>query len=650
MIRAFQWDLGRQVERLDWLLAQLPRYAAWGYQEVYLHLEDAVAFPSFPGVARADAYSLAQFRQLVDAATAVGIGVVPIVNLLGHTQYLIKDPALRPLNELVTEDGTPQDKGQLCPVHPRTLEVADRLIGDMAPFATAGRLHVGLDESFLLGRHPLSKKEIAEIGLAAHFAAYVCRLEGLVSKRGLTLGIWGDMLALLPEAIPLLPRGICVYDWYYYPFASLPKMELYNFRPYDLVPALAAIGASYWGCGMNGAFRHEPLPLFGDRLTNLRSWWRRCETSGAEGFLSCSWEPNRLALDLTAAVDAAAASLWLDPDIDDAPGLLAKGLERAFELPAAQARALARLAIACDERPFSGYTRWEINQRWDTTSTHDGIARFIRETTFYTRALSTADLPRAFEESLRFRLYVAKRDVFVRQAVGTVYRLRRLLAKRGPRDPSLLEEIDRLRETVVGFAGEIERGCAAAQALWGLSRDPLVQGPNELLLRADLGRQQSLLAWIDAVRQDAERLGAGSPVCGPWQLHFGVILIEPALQKIVVEEEVAPGQWRSLHERFTIEFRSSAARRTTALRLEWSVPLERLDRPLRIAVRGLGRVAITSVEATNGLYRLLPDVGGGRERAVIGTEAPDHGFPVLDWTRNTGGLPLTFTPGRKRPL
>ena len=52
MIRAFQWDLARQTEREDWLAKQLPRYAEWGYQEVYLHLEDAVEFPSLPGVAR----------------------------------------------------------------------------------------------------------------------------------------------------------------------------------------------------------------------------------------------------------------------------------------------------------------------------------------------------------------------------------------------------------------------------------------------------------------------------------------------------------------------------------------------------------------------------------------------------------------------
>ena len=70
MIAAFQWDLARQVERLDWLLAQLPRYADWGYRELYLHLEDALEFPSLPGVARRDAYSQRQFARLVGEASA----------------------------------------------------------------------------------------------------------------------------------------------------------------------------------------------------------------------------------------------------------------------------------------------------------------------------------------------------------------------------------------------------------------------------------------------------------------------------------------------------------------------------------------------------------------------------------------------------
>lgn len=103
MIRAFQWDIARQVERLDWLHAQLPRYADWGYQELYLHLEDAVEYPSFPGIARKDAYRHRDLLKLVKAAETVGIKTVPIVNLLGHTQYLIKTPELRELNELRSE-------------------------------------------------------------------------------------------------------------------------------------------------------------------------------------------------------------------------------------------------------------------------------------------------------------------------------------------------------------------------------------------------------------------------------------------------------------------------------------------------------------------------------------------------------------------
>ena len=55
MIRAFQWDLARQVERLDFLEKLLPHYAKWGFEELYIHLEDAVHYPSLPGVSSCEA-------------------------------------------------------------------------------------------------------------------------------------------------------------------------------------------------------------------------------------------------------------------------------------------------------------------------------------------------------------------------------------------------------------------------------------------------------------------------------------------------------------------------------------------------------------------------------------------------------------------
>jgi hypothetical protein len=645
MIAAFQWDLARQAERLDWLLAQLPRYAGWGYRELYLHLEDAVEYPSLPGVARRGAYSRRQLERLVAEAARVGIGVVPIVNLLGHTQYLIKVPELRDLNELRAPDGSPLARGQVCPLHPRTLEVADLLVRDMAPFCTAGKVHVGLDESFHLGRNPACRAEVAEIGLAAHFGRYVQRLHGVAHSHGLRMGLWADMLALLPDAIAYLPPGVIAYDWYYYPFSRLPRIEIRNFAGYDLAPALRARGVDYWGCPMNGSFRHEPLPVFGERLANIRSWWGRCSAVGAAGMLVTSWEPDRLALEMTTVVDAAAAGLWLEPGTDDAPGMLARGFDRVFS--GSRGRELARDALACDERAFAGHSRWEINGRWDTVLTRRGIARFEAERAFFDRlAARPPGLPRPFRASVDFRRYLAGRDVFVRSAAAAVLALRRLAAKRGPSDPSVARAVAALHGRAQEFVASVAEGGRAARELWRLTRDRRVRGPNERMVEEDAARLRELRLWLRRCAARPALLSTGSPVCGAWQLLFDVVLSEPALQRVLVEARGADGIWRVLHGRMAIEFRAQTARPRTSIRREFSVPVAGPDGALRIAVRGVGRVGVANVELTDGVASLRPIGWPAARQRVIGLRAQRAGFPALDWDRNSGEVALAF--GKKK--
>lgn len=641
MIAAFQWDLARQTERLGWLLRQLPRYADWGYRELYLHLEDAVEYPSLPGVARGDAYSRAQLERLVRGATRAGIAVVPIVNLLGHTQYLIKVPELRDLNELRGPDGSPFPSGQVCPLHPRILEVADALIGDVAPFCTAGKVHVGLDESFSLGRHPLCAAEVAEAGLAAHFGRYVRRLEGVARGRGLRLGMWADMLALLPEAIAHLPPGIIAYDWYYYPFGRLPRIELRNFAQYDLAPALSARGIEYWGCPMNGSFRHEPMPVFGERLANIRDWWGRCGEVGAAGMLITSWEPNRLALEMTTLVDAAAACLWLEPQVDDAPGMLARGFGRVFGARAAGA--LARDALACDGAAFAGYARWEINERWDTCDTRGGASRYRAELALLARLSGrAATLPGPFRASVLFRRYLAERDVFVREAAAAVLMLRRRLSRCGPDDRRVVRGVAALLAAADGFQSCVRAGERAARDLWALSRDRRRTGPNERTVRQDGRRLRLLRRWLARCEADPRQLTTASPLQGAWQLRFDVLLTEPALQRVVVEHRVAGGAWADLHARTMIEFRASAARPRASIRRELSVPVDGPRAALRIAVRGLGRVEIARVELTDGVTCLSPRGWKAASRRTLGRPAPLGGFPDLRWERDAGALDLDF--------
>jgi hypothetical protein len=95
--------------------------------------------PEPPSVARPDAYTRGSSSGWSARRPRAGIGVVPIVNLLGHTQYLIKVPALRELNELRGPTARRSAQGQVCPLHPSTLEVADALLGTFPPSAPPAR-------------------------------------------------------------------------------------------------------------------------------------------------------------------------------------------------------------------------------------------------------------------------------------------------------------------------------------------------------------------------------------------------------------------------------------------------------------------------------------------------------------------------------
>ena len=637
MIRAFQWDLARQVERLDFLQQQLPRYAGWGYQELYLHLEDAVHYPSLPGIGRDDAYSFEQLGELVLNAAKAGIGVVPIINLLGHTQYLIKHPDFRDLNELRDENGRPLEKGQICPLHPRMMEVAETLLRDMAPYCTTGKVHVGLDESFHLGKCPRCREEVTRIGLAAHFAGHVQRLNELCKKHNLQLGLWADMLYFVPEAIPLLPAGIIAYDWYYYPFRKLPRVELYNFAERDLATPLKKKGIQYYGCPMNGAFRYEPMPVFGERLANLRSWWRRCAEVKAEGFLVTSWEAYRLALETTTVVDAAAANLWLLPDADDAVSMLTDGLKRVF--PGQLARPLARQLLEADEKPFCGYARWQINDRWDTFAGNESLKPYETELRFF-RRLAARKMPPAFAASTVFRVYLATRDVFVRKAARDVFKLRRLLGKSARPDAWL--QLKLMKGAAAAFSRELDAGRKAARAMWNLTRDPQSSGQNETILDLDRQRLAAWRDWLKRTMAKSKLVGEPTPVCGSWQLQFWVINFAPAAQKIAVEQQQSDGTWRELAWRYTIEFRAKAARPTTKLRREFTVPVDLPDAPLRIAGRGVGQVAISHVTLTDGVaVRKTIDWS---QRKIIGEPVSTRGLPRLDGQTLAQMMEVDFPP------
>lgn len=663
MKRAFQWDLGRQIERLDFLLRWIPRYADWGYEQIHLYLEDAFDFPSTPGIGRHRALTAKQMDRLTAEATRRGMQVVPIVPLMGHTSYLLKVKALRDLSEKRDPSGNPLAGGQICPLHKDTLKLARNLIRDVQPYCTAGIVHVGLDESFEIGKCPLCRKEVEQVGLGRHFANHAIRLHAICRELGLRMGMWADMLYYVPDAIAMLPKDVIGYDWFYYPFKKLPRVELYNFADVDLTGAMRKAGLDVYGCPNNGSFIHEPLTPFLDRLRNILSWWDYCRRKDAQGMLITSWSPVRTSIELNSYVDAAAASLWLNPGERDPRRMLELGFERVF---GRKGRRHAAIAAAAEKYQYTGYYRWQANNKWSSLATFEPLGPWRAEQQFF-RQLARQQSPAALRESLRMRSYVADRDLFIREGSTLLANARRADARGRKRElKSLLRKVER---DARALAKSLRIADKATRTIWARSRYADDPNPNEVMIRNDRERIRSLLSFLKNASHNPGWVAKSCPLLGTWHVLIRVRNVAPALQGAAVERRKADGSWETVHGLYSLEFSADAGQRRADFRRRLSVPIEwdgRSPLALRVAVRGLGQLELHDLQLTDGVRALRPDCitkGGGPVNriarlvsprlpgAIMGVPAPQKGFPPIDWSANQAWVGVTFervAPGNHR--
>lgn len=657
-VRGFQWDLARQMERVDYLLARIPLYGEWGYNQACLYLEDAFDYPSVPGVGRKGALTPEQMRKLTQLAVRHGITSVPVVPLMGHTSYLMKAPGLLRLAEKHDDSGNPLQCGQICPLHPDTPVVARKLIHDLAPYCTAGLIHVGLDESFEIGTCPQCREEVRRIGLARHFVHHIRRLHAVCRDEGLRMAMWGDMLYYMLDAIPLLPKDIVVYDWYYYPFKRTPKVELYNFANVDLTGRLRAAGIDVYGCPNNGPFGYEPVAPFRDRLRNVMSWWDYCRRKQAQGMVITSWASTRTSPELNSLVDAAAASLWLEPDRRKPEQMLEAGVRRLWKVNSPE---VVRIASALEKYQYAGHFAWQTYTNWRALATGDSPAVWQEEERHYAGLAARArrtTLPTSLALILPMRHYIAAKDRFLAENAGRIFRMRKAvrqqrlqriqgLAQRIQKEAAMLLELNR-------------RAQKAGSALWRYTRHANEDNPMESMLLADRGKITELRSFLRAAIRNPARIWKANPLTGEWQLLFWVRTREPALQGTQVLRRDDQGEWKPIHSVWSIEFRAEAGnsradyRRHHAVVLDWDA---RTSLELRLGVGGMGRLEMYDLFLTNGVDRLMPAAvlkgdgvvshperltGSRMPYTRFGMLAPQAGFPQIDWAAPQSWVTLEF--------
>ena len=214
-IRGVHLDCRAQMMRFARMVEVLEDLARWGFNTVLIEYEDRFPYTGrLRRVVADDALTRRQIRELHGIARGFGIRIIPLVQCLGHLDYVLRHAPFRSLAEPPCRWGSAYS---VCPSHPK----AQKLVREMASqvldaHPDARWFHMGGDEAppqeACKRCGPRIRRSGASEVLIEHFVAAADWIRG----QGPDPIIWCDMPLSHPEALDRLRGRVTVMDWDYW--------------------------------------------------------------------------------------------------------------------------------------------------------------------------------------------------------------------------------------------------------------------------------------------------------------------------------------------------------------------------------------------------------------------------------------------------
>ena len=243
-----------------------------GYDGVVLEYDDRIPWKAWPGTWRGG-YTLEEQQDLVRTCADLGLEVIPLIQVIGHLEWLLKHEEWRDWRE----NGS---GNEICPLHPEALPRLKQWIDEVVELHPGIRfLHLGADETWNLGTCGKCRKH-DPMKLYQEHVSELCRH---ALEKGCRPLIWADMFwnEKRLDLVPQLPEGTIPVDWQY---NGIP--------PYESTEKLMQCGREIMGASgaMIGWWEHcfqvqsEPS----SRIRNVTGWYKWAAEHGT-GVIHTTW-------------------------------------------------------------------------------------------------------------------------------------------------------------------------------------------------------------------------------------------------------------------------------------------------------------------------------------------------------------------------
>ncbi len=277
-VMGFHLDLRIQVMKMPALKAFALNLSKGGINTLIMEWEGTYPFKNQPVIPNRYAYTREEIKSFVTYCQTLGIDVIPLQQSFGHVEYILRNSRYADLRE------DQKDFSQINPLEEQKAKLLfTDLYKDLISTHSSPYIHIGGDETYLLGHSEASKKKVSELGMGRLYGDYIKMLCELVVGLGKRPIVWADIALKYPEALKSLPKQTIFMDWNY-------GWDLNRFGNHE---TLVSQGFEIWGAP---AIRSAPdnyyLTDWQKHFNNIRDFVPQAKELGYKGVVMTSWSTS----------------------------------------------------------------------------------------------------------------------------------------------------------------------------------------------------------------------------------------------------------------------------------------------------------------------------------------------------------------------
>ncbi|MEH6679790.1 MAG: family 20 glycosylhydrolase [Sediminicola sp.] len=278
--KGFHLDMRIQVMTPKALKEFADELAGLGMNTLIMEWEGTYPFQKHATISNELSYSREEVEDFIAYCDKLGIKVVPLQQSLGHLEYILRNPRYSHLKE------DRKDISQLCPMKmEESKALFTDLFTDMAAMHNSDYIHIGGDETYLLGHCELCAAKVKEEGKSKLFVDHMKMIADIVISLGKKPVMWADIILKYPEAASELPQETIFVDWNY-------GWKIDHFGD---IKGLQDMGFAFWGAP---SIRSHPdnwyLTDWPTHFKNQQQFIPYARNAGYKGMIMTSWSTSGL--------------------------------------------------------------------------------------------------------------------------------------------------------------------------------------------------------------------------------------------------------------------------------------------------------------------------------------------------------------------